>query len=970
MMTNEKMNDLCIGIDLGTTNSVLATVNQKPNGDLVSTVVDLKRAVDVYTCNGKVKPQLEKRSTLPSCVYYNEDNGYYPVVGNYAKDRYAVRPHLTVKSIKSHMGEKDISNLGYADELPDKTPAQISSRILQHMLKEASGIFHHQIQEAVITVPANFDSIMVKATIDAAAMAGIKVLNDDGTERPIILEEPKAVLYDFINKAANGEISNYILDLSSKKNVMVFDLGGGTLDITLHEVKRRDDNPEIIKVDDIAINRYTLLGGDNFDQALAEEMYNRLLKQFERREDIVRQLKKDKKAIMSQLLVYAEDLKLDLSMDVENGGMNSSNSDGWGWDDDDDSQDGFDVGGNVGSTGYSYDDHFTQDELERVFQPFMGENLSLNDYKDIENIGALENTNNIVYPILDVLNKAAKKLGVNQVKVDGVILNGGMSKFYMVKNRLKDLFGFPPIEAMDPDLAVARGAAVYHYYLKKTQYAISDDMRTVGSDDLKSNLSSNVENISRQSKPSSYGVRRNIVELKPIPHRVEWGRNIINDSLYLGMSNNTRLEIIVTGTELPYTSELLTGFQLQPCTKDGRIDIPIQIKNVDGRSFRTIASGQINFSQKYPQGAYVVLKVEVSSSKIITLQAWTCAKSTGEGILENGLCRIEISDEEKLRQKKKLVKEYGNKMQPASTLNSLRNLFMQKKRQRWSVDRQKEKSAAARQLVTQIITCTNPEDFVEPVIAGIYDYNGCEEYRCRLLIIARRLSVYWSDREKHRLSEAALDVLSADTMGFGLGFSSSGERTNTKVQAIYAIAVCGTPNKVSKLKSLRNVASYLNSCLYAYGMQHVDIPWIVEQLAKDCSILIESNGKRNIQNSAYAVGLAFRNYNVCDKEEQRIRNLAANWILKALQASDITGTETICCIIALGLVCDQRLANRMDDKIMVAAETILVHIDRYVYWQDLEAAQKCAGIALKMIRGEQLNSMEEQFLLKKLEVAD
>ena len=967
-MTDEKINDLCVGIDLGTTNSVLATVNQKPNGDLVSTVVDLKRAVDVYTCNGKVKPQLEKRPTLPSCVYYNEDNGYYPVVGNYAKDRYAVRPHLTVKSIKSHMGEKDISNLGYADELPDKTPAQISSRILQHMLKEASGIFHHQIQEAVITVPANFDSIMVKATRDAAAMAGIKVVNDDGTERPIILEEPKAVLYDFINKAANGEISNYILDLSTKKNVMVFDLGGGTLDITLHEVRRREDNPEIIKVDDIAINRYTLLGGDNFDKALAEEMYNRFLHQFERREDIVRLLKKDKNAIMSQLLVYAENLKLDLSMEAENAGMHSSNSDGWGWDDEDDRQDGFDVGGNVGSTGYSYDDHFSQDELERVFKPFMGENLSLNDYKNIENISVLENTNNIVYPILDVLNKAAKKLGIDEVKVDGVILNGGMSKFYMVKNRLKNLFGFPPIEAMDPDLAVARGAAVYHYYLKKTQYAISDDMRTVGVDDLESmpvlNKAADKPHASQQG---SHLLRKDIVKTKTISNKVEWGRNIINDSLYLGMSNNTRLEIIATGTELPYISELLTGFQLQPCTTDGRIDVPIQIKNLDGRSLRTIASGQINFSKKYPTGAYVVLKVEVSSSKIITLQAWTCEKPDGDGVIEAGLCRIEISDEEKLRQKKKLVKEYGNKMQPVSALNSLHNLFMQKKRQRWSADRQKEKSVSARQLVNQIVNCTNPEDFAEPVIAGIYDYNGCEEYRCRLLTIARRLSVYWSDREKHRLSEAALDVLGADTMGFGFGLR--GESTNTKIQAIYALAICGTPNQISQLKSLRNSAGYVYSCLYAYGMQHVDIPWIVEQLARDCRILLD-NGRSNIQNSAHAVGLAFRDYDVCDKENQKIRNLAAGWLVKALQAKDINGTETICCIIALGLVCDQRLSNQMDSTIMAAAETILAHIDRYVYWQDVEVAQKCAGIALKLLRGEQLNNLEEQFLLKKLEVAE
>ena len=969
MMANEKITDLCIGIDLGTTNSVLATVNQKPNGDLVSSVVDLKRAVDVYTCNGQVKPQFEKRSTLPSCIYYNEDKGYYPVVGNFAKDRYAVRPHLTVKSIKSHMGEKDISHLGYADELPDKTPAEISARILQHMLKEASGIFHHQIQDAVITVPANFDSIMVKATRDAAALAGIKVVNDDGTERPIILEEPKAVLYDFINKAANGEISNYILDLSTKKNVMVFDLGGGTLDITLHEVRRREDNPEIIKVDDIAINRYTLLGGDNFDQALAEKMYDNFLLQYANKEDIVRKLKKDKKAIMSQLLVYAENLKLDLSTSVENGGIGSSDNDGWGWDDE--GQDGFDVGGNVGSTGYSYDDHFTQEDLETVFRPFMGENLSLKDYKNIENIGVLENTNNIVYPILDVLHKASKKLGTDEVQVDGVILNGGMSKFYMVKDRLKELFGFPPIEAMDPDLAVARGAAVYHYYLKKTRYAISDDMRTVGVDSSEPlPASAKAAAKPQQSAGTSYGIRRNLPEQKPVPQRVEWGRNIINESLYLGMSNNTRDEIIAAGTELPYSSSLLTGFQLQPCAKGGRIDVPIQIRNIDGKTFRTIASGQINFSQKYPNGSYVVLKVDVSSSKIITLQAWTCGKPDGECVIENGICKIEISDNEKLRQKKKLVQESGNKTHAVSALNSLRNVLMQKKKQRWSRDSQKEKSAIARQLATQIVNCSNPEDFADPIIKGIYDYNSCEEYRCRLFTIGRKLSVYWTDREKNRLSDAALEVLVADVEGLNLGLSRGGEIISTKVQAIYALAVCGTANQISRLKSLRNKPGYVNSCLYAYGMAHVDIPWLVDQLARDCDILLKGHGKRNVQNSAHAVGLAFRDYSCYDKNEEKLRNSAASWLLKALQASDISNTETFCCIIALGLVCDQRRDNKITVANMEEAENVLTHIERYVYMQDAEIARKCADIALKLIGGEQLNQLEEQFLLKKLEIAD
>ena len=169
---------------------------------------------------------------------------------------------------------------------------------------------------------------------------------------------------------------------------------------------------------------------------------------------------------------------------------------------------------------------------------------------------------------------------------------------------------------------------------------------------------------------------------------------------------------------------------------------------------------------------------------------------------------------------------------------------------------------------------------------------------------------------------------------------------------------------------MRNKPGYVNSCLYAYGMAHVDIPWLVDQLARDCDILLKGHGKRNVQNSAHAVGLAFRDYSCYDKNEEKLRNSAASWLLKALQASDISNTETFCCIIALGLVCDQRRDNKITVANMEEAENVLTHIERYVYMQDAEIARKCADIALKLIGGEQLNQLEEQFLLKKLEIAD
>ncbi len=219
-------NDLCVGIDLGTTNSVLATINEKPNGDAVSKVVEIARATDMYNAvSGEVKLTKMKKPTLPSCVYYRQEKSYEPLVGDFAKMQYPLRPHLVAKSIKSQMGNPMVS--GLSPEIPDRAPAEISARILKHLLKEASKVYRCEITDAVITVPANFDSAMCKATRDAAELAGIKIKNKDGSERPVLLSEPNAVIYDLMNQIHNGEISNHILDLKGKKRVLVFDLGGG-----------------------------------------------------------------------------------------------------------------------------------------------------------------------------------------------------------------------------------------------------------------------------------------------------------------------------------------------------------------------------------------------------------------------------------------------------------------------------------------------------------------------------------------------------------------------------------------------------------------------------------------------------------------------------------------------------------------------------------------------------------------------
>ncbi len=332
-------NDLCVGIDLGTTNSVLATINEKPNGDAVSKVVEIARATDMYNAvSGEVKLTKMKKPTLPSCVYYRQEKSYEPLVGDFAKMQYPLRPHLVAKSIKSQMGNPMVS--GLSPEIPDRAPAEISARILKHLLKEASKVYRCEITDAVITVPANFDSAMCKATRDAAELAGIKIKNKDGSERPVLLSEPNAVIYDLMNQIHNGEISNHILDLKGKKRVLVFDLGGGTLDITMHEIKRREGAGDMLKVDEIATNRYTLLGGDDFDEEIARVMYGRYIKQYQNHPEVVSKLRREERVIMAQLRVYAENLKLDLNEQCS-GEYNS------GWDEDDEDIE-MTIGGNMG----------------------------------------------------------------------------------------------------------------------------------------------------------------------------------------------------------------------------------------------------------------------------------------------------------------------------------------------------------------------------------------------------------------------------------------------------------------------------------------------------------------------------------------------------------------------------------------------------------------------------------------------
>lgn len=535
--------NLYFGIDLGTTNSVAAWGKVRADGKFITQAVEL-RVLDE-------KKVLRKKTILPSCVYFSP-RGEPPIVGEYARKMLSTQSHRVVKSAKSYMGtDKTFS----PDDKPH-TPAEISSIILKQIAISAKDFNLGTVpDDAVITVPASFDPDQRQDTNDAAKIAGFRVSEDDGRPRNILLNEPAAALYDFLNRQDTGETPE-ILDLSSPKVILVFDLGGGTLDVSLHEVTRNPSGREGTLPYDIkpyAISRHTLLGGDDFDRLL-QKFFMDKLEGFDidsldpSRADLFR----------SEFLEEAEAAKIALSSEVETYRMQGADYGNLS----------YDVMMNfIANTPLTFDYVLTVEEYRQVMTPYLAPDLSM---KSLENFDALAGrTENIIYPVLDVLNKARLKLG-HVPKIDAVLLNGGMSKLFAVRERIRDFFGFDPLEVGDPDLAVARGASVYHYW-------------------------------------RHLGVKTPEIQ---------------NDDIGIGIQDGKVHKLILAGTTLPYTTDIFefaipengAAFIDLPFYKGTRADIM--------PPNRRIASRRIRFNSPLPAETPVDLQATVNEAGTMTLTVW------------------------------------------------------------------------------------------------------------------------------------------------------------------------------------------------------------------------------------------------------------------------------------------------------------------------------------------------------------
>ncbi len=367
-----------IGIDLGTTNSCVA-------------VMEGNEPV--------VIPNSEGRRTTPSIVGFT-DNGERKV-GDPAKRQAITNPEKTIYSIKRFMGEtfaqtqKEINRVPYKVVKGDNdttrvkigdrlyTPQEISAMILQKMKKTAEDYLGQEVHEAVITVPAYFSDSQRQATKEAGEIAGLKV-------RRIINEPTAAALAYGLDKK------------TSEAKVAVFDLGGGTFDISILEL---GDGVFEVK----STNGDTHLGGDDFDQKIIDW----LAEEFKKDENI--DLRKDPMALQ-RLKEAAEKAKIELS--------------------------------SSSSTEINLPYIMPVDGIPK----HLVRSLSRSKFEQL--------VDPLVQATIDPCRKALKDAGLNAADINEVILVGGSTRIPAIQKVVNDFFGRTPSKGVNPDEVVAIGAAI------------------------------------------------------------------------------------------------------------------------------------------------------------------------------------------------------------------------------------------------------------------------------------------------------------------------------------------------------------------------------------------------------------------------------------------------------------------------------------------------------------------------------
>jgi molecular chaperone DnaK len=414
-----------IGIDLGTTTTALAEQQIHVQSEVPTGVMR------------KVRLEGLETAMLDSVAWFSPDHDRNPKVGYRAKEEGPVDPKgVIARDVKRDMGKVvEKRGMTYLEfDSVNYTPEKISSYYLENVIL-GSGVKPEEIDRLTVTVPASFTNEQRISTLAAVEQAVVRLGMDLPSENISLLSEPLAAWISYLSeqfKSASDSGSNYFdIDFRSGSEILVYDLGGGTLDLTLLKVSL--DQGASVEYDNVKckilnIGRYNAVGGTDCDKLIALD----LLRRFEINHpdfSMAKISKQEAQSIKSILLNYGEKIKL---------AINEAYTDE---DDEVDFPQGvrLDVGGNR----YEIEAEYALDEALGLLDSLM------------KGPGA-----QFFKPVFDLLELDPEDYDPSDIP-ENILLIGGMTEFSYVQDQVKEIFGRRPLVTPQPQYAVARGAAIY-----------------------------------------------------------------------------------------------------------------------------------------------------------------------------------------------------------------------------------------------------------------------------------------------------------------------------------------------------------------------------------------------------------------------------------------------------------------------------------------------------------------------------
>lgn len=470
--------DIYVGIDLGTTESTLSVIEIESRRDKP---LDKLRALPIYQFDQRMVFDRDNTG-LQSSIYIDRDNKKI-YTGDYAKHLYASGnyPLNTIRSVKTRIGGESMiavplsaNKQQFANYDMTELSAILLKTIKASLEKQMS--LGDAITGVTITIPAAFNSDERNATLDAAHLAGFKQVN--------LLDEPTAVLLNYLNTASALDDCFESLDFSEKKRILVYDIGGGTLDISVAEVFENDDGD--FNLDILGRSKRMDFGGDDMDKHIAAYF----LEEFEKlNPSIESRSLEDQAKIISRIVSHAENAKIELNDEIDKAGDNERrrmrakktvN---------------FEVINGLKVTDITINDEVLRQVLSDVISEY-GE-------------------------LLSPIKRTLKEVKLYPQDIDLVLLTGGSGKFYLVAEVLNKFFsGKVSIQEFTFKDAVSKGAAIHSYNQFK------DDLKKIDISDVMS---------------SSIFIKTEKGFDKLIPHNVTLGSRSVYNYTFTNTAKNLEL---------------------------------------------------------------------------------------------------------------------------------------------------------------------------------------------------------------------------------------------------------------------------------------------------------------------------------------------------------------------------------------------------------------------------------------------